>query len=460
MQRLKLELALVLRGWAIKMAFIIFFGAGFFAIAQGVARVEREATQVAQLQEDVQQQLNYWREKARNPEFDFGSMGYYFFAPTHSPTAPWATLISGHRQDAMLQHRIRLLAITGQLYSAEIGNPNTQLLGSLDLAFVFVYLLPLLIGLLCARILAEEVHSGRWPLISALGGERVLRYRLALRFALLLFANSVLLAAGALIANINFDSEFLLIFLAIAAYQLFWFALCGFIIHWRLSSVNSYLGFIGAWLIFVFVVPGLTSLYLGSAYHTDAGTQLAIEQRQAMHSRWDEDKQAALNEFLEIYPQYADTAKLPEGFHWKWYFAMQHMSDLAVAPAAAEYRSTIAARSETYQRLMWLSPPLLLQYTLERVARADIQTQQDYLQAIEDYHGELREFYNARLFYDASITAEELADYPVFNFKPEYYAVSFIPVLLAILAGTILFFFLLPRRSSGRRSSGRYASRR
>ncbi len=419
MQRLKFELTLMLHGWAIRLAILIFLGAGLLAIIQGVDRVEREAVHVDDLQVDFQQQLGHWQEQSKQQSFDFGSMGYYFFSPTYISTGPWAALVSGQRDSAMLKHRVRLLAISGQLYGSEIHNPNIQLLGGLDLAFVFVYLLPLIIGLLCARLLAEEVQSGRWPLLKAMASHRILQYRLALRFGFLTLINLLLLLTGAVIAHISLDASFFAVLLAILAYQLFWFAMCGFIIRWKFNSVNSYLSFVSAWLLFVVVIPGLSSLYLSSVYHTDSGMALSIQQRDAMHSAWDKDKQASLDEFLGIYPQFADTPKLPAAFHWKWYFAMQHMSDLAVADETAEYRRTISSRINAAEKLQWFSPAVLLQNLLERTADTDTRSQQDYLQAIERYHGELRDYYNIRLFYDKPIAADELSDYPRFNYLPE-----------------------------------------
>jgi ABC-2 type transport system permease protein len=416
--RLSYEIRLMARGAAVRAALALYVFAAVLAVVQGMTRIERQREAAAELRQTFAEDLAYWQ--ARLGEADPGDIAYYLFAPTdHEPSA-WAPIAVGQRDTNMLHLRVRVLALQGQLYTSEIHNPTLQMAGYLDLGFVLVYLLPLLIGALCATFQADEREAGRWPLLVAAAGRgsRVLRYRFALRFGAVWLLNVALLAGATAAIGGPFDARFVLGMLAVTVYQIFWFLLVYAVVARELGRIASTLTVLGAWLALVIIYPGLANLYLVNAYRTPANVALTIEQREVMNNSWDRDKPAALRAFVERYPEWADTPPLAnQDFHWKWYHAMQHMSDVAAAPHAERYRSTLLERQAAGDRLAWFSPPLAFQSLLTRLADTDLRSQLDYLDQVARYHDSLRAYYYPVFFFAAPFDATKYRALPEFRYE-------------------------------------------
>src|SRR5690606_23617029 len=119
--------------------------------------------QFQESQEYLASEQARWQSKGE--EADPGYIGYYLFSPAQFQASPWAGLFPGERREVLSQLRIRLLAVQGQLYGTPMINIAHLHVGWLDLTFVWLYLLPLLIGLISVTCAAEDRSSGRWPLL-------------------------------------------------------------------------------------------------------------------------------------------------------------------------------------------------------------------------------------------------------------------------------------------------------
>lgn len=440
MQRFKYELTLLWSGTGIKLALAFYIATVAIALWQGNCRVLNEAEVHNSLQTNFEKNLADWSAKVTDGEAELGLMGYYLLTPTAHSAPTWARLIYGQRDLDLLQQNIRLLALEGQIHASEINNPENQITGFIDLAFIFTYLLPLIIGLMCATLYANEQQTNRWPLLNALAGSgmAVLNYRLGLGFLLLTCLNSAVLAIAILLTNIAFDACAAFIIGSLLLYQFFWFSICGLIIRLGLNTAASTLGFIAAWMVLVVIVPGMSNLYLTHQYATDEGIALTLKQRQFMNDAWDKDKKLALDNFLQHYPQYADTAPLGEAFDWKWYYAMQHLSDLAALPHLEQYHAIMNKRRAASDHLAWLSAPLNFQQILTQVAQTDMTARHDYLLQVRHYHAQLRNFYYARLFYKTTTTEADIAQYPRFVYQPPTPTMPWLHLLVLMLSSIVV----------------------
>ena len=419
MQRFKYELTLLWAGTGIKLALAFYIITAAIAVIQGTERIAQEHSSHQFVRDQFEKNVSLWHEKVISGKEDLGLMGYYLLSPTAHASSPWAALIYGQRDLDLLQQHIRLLAIEGQIHATEINNPENQIAGFVDLGFVFVYLLPFIIGLMCATLYAQEEAKNRWLLISALAGSgnKVLHYRLWLRFILLTSLNFFIIIAGMMLADVAVDSNAVIIFASLIFYQIFWFSLCGLAICLRLKTITSTLGFIASWLFLVVIIPGLSNLNLANRYHTDAGIASVIKQRQVMNDAWDKDKKDSFKDFLERYPEYADTGSLTEPFDWKWYYAMQQMSDVEASTHLNEYRSVINKRVVAGNQLSWFSVSLNFHQILTQIAQTDAASHNDYLQQVRNYHQQLRNFYYPHLFYKTSISDVNFAELPRFEYQ-------------------------------------------
>lgn len=413
----KLECKRLFSGVINKLVLLLFLLSGVFAIYQGAQgyksiRIDQYKSKVV-----FKKEREHINKRETLPEA--GSLAYYAYAPTEWKLSPWAALFTGQSQTSMVATKIRALALQAQIHNREIVNPSQQRAGGLDLGFVLVYLLPLVIGILTVTLISDEQHAGRWRLLNALpkGAFSLLCKQLALRFGVIWLLAATLLIAAALLLKLSFDSQFWIIAVAITVYMLFWFTLAGLIMSLGKSSVVNSLGFLSAWVLFAILIPGAVHLYLSNQFQSDAPLQASLKQRMVLNDGWDQDKQKAMDEFLQDEPSWQDTAPLPKAFHWKWYYAQQHLSDLAVQQEWQTYLQNSQLRQQRLQSLSFLSPCLFFQLKLNQLARTSSEYYLAYLNELGDYHKTIRYFFYDYLFYDKPITIDDVNSFPSFEAK-------------------------------------------
>jgi ABC-2 type transport system permease protein len=183
--------------------------------------------------------------------------------------------------------------------------------------------------------------------------------------------------------------------------------------RWR-SATNALL-LVGAWALLTLVLPSLVQAAIARALPAQQGAALMLAQRQAVHGAWDEPREATLQRFFQSHPAWRDTAPLPQGFHWKWYYAFQQLGDESVAPQVAAYRQSLLARQRWTERAGWLLPSVAVQTALHRVAGTDLPAQLAYQDAIARFHARLREQLYPYLFTDQPYGASDIAQQPRFE---------------------------------------------
>jgi len=139
-----------------------------------------------------------------------------------------------------------------------------------------------------------------------------------------------------------------------------------------------------------------------------------LAQREAVHGAWEIPRETTMQRFFAHYPEYQDTAPLPAGFHWKWYFAFHHLGDQSVSDQVNAYRAGLLSRQAMTERLGWLLPGVGVQAILHRIAATDLKAQLAYQDQIVDFHRQIREFYYPYLFNDRRFGREDFENRPQF----------------------------------------------
>jgi ABC-2 type transport system permease protein len=390
------ELRFMARAPAALGALLLLAGVAAAAVALGLADASRqqaaiERTLALQVAEE---------EAVRRHAADAGSAAYYTFAPTWSEPSDLAFAALGQRDVAPYLLRIRALALEGQLYENEAGNPELALPGRFDFAFVLVYLAPLVLIALLHDLVSGEREAGRLAALRALPGSvrRLWAARTAVRSLGVFGALAVPLCAGMAVsgtAPARAAGALAITALTVA----FWTAACVLVATrggWR-SAVNA-TALAAAWFVLTLVVPGAAHLAVNAAVPIPSGAELVRDSREAVHDAWDLPRQATLAHFYSSHPEWSHSAPLATTFHWKWYFAFQQLGDERVAERSRAYRAGIARRDAAAGIVGVLVPPIGLQRALHRLAGTDVRAQLEYLDAVRAYHGELRRFYYPYLF--------------------------------------------------------------
>jgi len=413
----KLECKRLFSGWINKLVLLLFAVSGLFAIYQGAqgyksVRIDQYKSKIV-----FDKEREHIQKRDTLPEA--GAIAYRAQAPTEWKLSPWAALFVGQSQTSLAAKKITAEALQGQIYNREIINPTQLRTGGLDLGFVIVYLLPLVIGILSVTLISDEQHAGRWRLLNALpkSAFNMLFKQFTLRFGVIWLIATSLLLGAALLLKLPFDSQFFIISLAITVYMLFWFALAVLIMSLGKSSVVNSLGFLSAWVIFAILIPGAVHLYLPSQFQTNAPLEASLKQRMVLNDGWDQNKQAALDKFLQNEQAWIETEPLGAAFDWKWYFAQHHLSDLAVKKEWQAYLDNSALRQQRLQQLSLLSPCLFLQLKLNQVAQTNSEHYLYYLAQLEEYHATIRHFFYDFLFFNKEMSNDDLDSFTAFQAK-------------------------------------------
>jgi ABC-2 type transport system permease protein len=383
--------------------------------AREIARQQATLARLAPLQQhDLAAQL-------RKPltQGDAGSAAYYGQHATANPPAPTAFLALGLRDSAPLVLRVRALALQSQLHEGERFNPELALAGRFDWAFVLVYLAPLFLIALLYDLVSGERRAGRLATLLALpgAGPRLWLRRAALRAALVALA----LLLPVLVASVLLGTPVAALataVLATLAYLAFWSGLALAVGSRGRSPAAHATALMGCWALLTLVLPTLAHTALQRALPAAQGVELALAQRELVHGAWDQPREQTMERFFASHPQWRDTAPLPAGFHWKWYFAFQQLGDEGVAQDVQAWRAALQARQRWTERLGWMLPGVGVQTALHRQAATDLAAQLAYQDAVADFHAQLRGFFYPYLFDDRPFTVDAIARMPQFQASP------------------------------------------
>ncbi|MEM9171497.1 MAG: DUF3526 domain-containing protein [Pseudomonadota bacterium] len=389
------ECRFALRERTFAVALIVAFAISAVAITVGIVDVRKQNDQIELLQQISEADLQGALKKVSDP----GSMAYYTFHFTHAPPSALAFAANGNRDALPWKHRIRMLALEGQIYESDIGNPELNLHGSLDYAFVASVLLPLLLILLLHDLMAGERRERRfeWLVASAREGENLIRMRALARGAMLLLAILLPFVFAAPFSGAAFI-DVLQIIAAVSFSALFWWLVC----IWTISRVRTGAAcavvLLGLWLTFTLFVPVSAKLIAERRIDAPSGGEILLAQREAVNDAWDLTVEETMTPFFNAHPQWRGATPITMSFDWWWYFAFQQVGDQIVSAQSQALRDAVSERDALMGLAAYLSPPLIVERWMTRAARTDMASYQAYEQCVRDFHAGLREYYYSVMF--------------------------------------------------------------
>jgi ABC-2 type transport system permease protein len=387
--------------------------AAALAVASGLAEVRQQRADLTALVDADRRE----RAAVATQQADWGSAAYYSFHLTWAPPSRFAFAALGLREHGPWQHRVRMLALEGQIHEPDAGQPEVALVGRFDYAFVAATLAPLLAILLLHGLAAGERAAGRHDLLlaTAHAGTRLWLTRAGLRLGLLALALLLPLAIGAVLEGAP-ASVLLAAAVAVVAHLLFWALLCRVLDRGGTTPASTQLmQGVGAWLVLAVIAPAAIAAIAERRHPLPEGAAILLAQREAVNRAWDLPKDATMRAFVASHPQWAAHAGVSRPFEWKWYFAFQQVGDEAAAALSQAHREARAARSRTAATLAWFAPPAALQRRLEVLAGTDAGAMLAYEARVRGFHAALREWYYPHLFRETPFDAAALEGRPEFT---------------------------------------------
>lgn len=346
-------------------------------------------------------------------EGDAGNAAYYTAHATWDEPAPMAFAALGQRDVAPYVLRVRALGLEGQLQESESYNAELALPGRFDWAFVLTYMMPLFLIALLHDVRSAEREAGRAPTLAVMA--RSPRWfwarRIILRASLVWLAITVPLVAGAIIVRTALADTVAFVAAGLA-YTLVWTVLILLVARARRASVANAAILSAIWLVITLILPTLALLVINDRHPVRQGIELTLAQREEVHAGWDRPKAATMAAFVRLYPEWTSKTDFEGGFHWKWYYAFQHLGDHAVAKQTAAYREALLARDNETRALGWMLPAVAVQYGLHRRAQTDLRAQLEYQDRIRRFHEAVRRFYYPYIFEDRPFREADFARAP------------------------------------------------
>jgi ABC-2 type transport system permease protein len=434
---LRFESRMMRRDGAIWFALIALMGVALFALGMGASRVAAQQAAIAAARADETQRIATLEKTLAQlqqadasgkpapeppPYRDPRNAAFMGGGPAASVAAlepaPLALVAIG--QSDLLPPAIRVTTGSkdGFLFADEIDNPANLMSGATDLAFVVVFVYPLVILAMTFNLLAGEREQGTlaMTLASARRPGAALAGKVAARVAAPIAAMLLAVAAGVWIfagwdrlASLGFAALLVLVLL----YGLFWAALAAAVDGLGRGSAFNALTLVGAWVAITMILPAAINSLAAFAHPAPSRIDMVLAARAAST-----DADRARDASLARYAQEHGEAGGPKGGPQEMTLrrlATQEAAFQRVEAIVAEHDAQLARRRELADRLGYLSPAYLTYQALADVAGAGEARYRAFLERIRAFHVDWRDFFLSRARAGASLTAQDYAAMPKFT---------------------------------------------
>lgn len=318
----------------------------------------------------------------------------------------WAAFANGQRDINPYLLSVTMLAVEGQIYDTDLSNPSTLLLGNMDLAFVFIFLFPLVIIAFTYSLLSSDQESGVWALVKSQSGSlmQVLWRKLSIRIISIFAVAIVLMISAIFYLHLPVDLRFLLIFLLLSLYLLFWFSLSFWVISLGRSSNYNAVLLISFWVVLNVIAPAMLNVWLTQRYPVPEALETLVKQREGYHEKWDIDKSKTMDKFYQHYPQFKQYPFPAElSFSWYWYYAMQQMGDDEALAGAISMSEKLVKRHQFTNLTTLFLPGIQTQLRLNEMAGSDLENHLNFQKAVKAYHEKIRLYFYPLIFQNKTI---------------------------------------------------------
>ena len=405
------EAAFLVRDRSVWAWWLVVLCLSVLAVSAGLSEVRQQQATIARLVEADRAD----RLAVLKAQKDWGGAAYYSFHLTVDPPSDFAFAALGRREDAAWKHRVRMLALEGQIHERDAGHPVLALIGRFDFAFLAAFVLPLVLIVLLHDLRAGERVAGRHDLLVATAGHsaRLWHLRAALR------ASGVFVCAAApLLVAAGLSGTAAPVLLAacglLLVYLLFWSLICAGLAAWRQTGEVILATLVALWILLGVVVPAAGRMAIDRAVPMPSGADIIMTQREAVNDAWDLPKATTMAAFVECHPQWAAYTAVERAFEWKWYYAFQQVGDQKALALSEAYTAGRLERDRLASWLAIVAPPVLLQRSLQALAGTDLRASLAYEARVRAFHASLREFYYPLLFRDHAFDRAAFETLPQF----------------------------------------------
>jgi ABC-2 type transport system permease protein len=271
----------------------------------------------------------------------------------------------------------------------EIANPERIQSGTLDFAFVVLFLLPLLLLVLLYNIKGQEAEQGFLPLVFVQTGSKNwwLISRTAFYTVLLLFTLFGLLFYGAMLTPIfETDATFWQLFLWVAIYLIFWILIYFLILKYAKTTVSNTLQMIGVWLLFAFIIPASVQQWISIEKPTNLMIAIIDTKRDKTDEIYNQTNELTDKQLFNLYPSLRQTeiAKDSVGIKNARRRSIRALINSAMKNTIAKIDQDNQSRNALISKTYWFNPLTYFQNKLNHLSETHFDDYQVYRNDIQD----------------------------------------------------------------------------
>jgi len=398
------------------------------------------------------QSINWW-----DDIYDLRGQAFYLMVNyAVKPPLPSAVIAVG--QSDVQPSFFRMLVNEKQAFinHYDFAHPLGLLLGKFDLAFLIIYILPVLLISISYNALAGEKQTGqlRLLMLQGLSPIRLIFNQLCVRTSLVSLPLLLVSISGFFIVsdNISLVSVCFFVFLVLA-YSLFWLALCAFVISFGKTAAYNAAVLIVTWLSLIIILPaGLNTLIL-----TLDPAPSRIEYVDTLRDKSDEVDKASSQALAQFFQDHPELAKAVDDTKPLDYASKKIAKIVAIETAMLPYDETfklvLTKQQNRAELLQMVSPASILQAALFELSGNGLKRHQDFISQVLAHHQALRTFYQQQIAKahsqndfspctgcNARITLPNLNLVPEFHYQQTKIDMPWHNImLLLVIAGALLF---------------------
>lgn len=382
------------------------------SVGSGVAEVKRQGATIEKLIDADQQ--DRWAEFEKQK--DWGSAAYYGFHLTYDPPSDFAYAAMGLRDAQPWKHRIRMLALEGQIYERDVGNPVVALIGRFDFAFLAAFIVPLVLIMLLHDLRTGERIAGRHDFLEAIIGQPFSFWvlRAGLRAGTLFLCLIAPLTVAGIVTG-TAPIKLILANLYVFSYIVFWTILCFYISAWRKPGSVILTVLITIWISTAVLLPAGARLAIDHLVPVPSGADILMLQRETVNDAWDLPREETMDAFFSRHPEWSGYEPVESSFEWQWYYAFQQVGDQRTERLATAFQAGRLQRARIAAWVSLLAPPLLLETALQALANTDLKSSIRYDEKVRAYHAALRAYYYPKFFRNEPFDKSLLKNLPKFE---------------------------------------------
>ncbi|MEX0297477.1 MAG: ABC transporter permease subunit [Kordiimonas sp.] len=437
---IRLELLRIGRSGAAKSILLFALVASLYAVWSGINWRSAHSQTLASYEKHIEAEQQAWFQTLTDIEAGKGNPSPYDARPMNiqlpatKPVGPLGHMAIGHAE--LMPSRVKISPWRNQMSMVEpyeFDNPTTLMLGRFDLAFFTVVILPLLMIAFSFDVIAADRARGtvRLLLSNPVNSKTIIASRLLVRNGLLLLVATIATVIGFSFSGANTIGYSLLWLATTLVYSLFWFALIYLIVSFIKRSETAVATLISFWAIFTLAIPALMGS-AGEALYPQPSKLEYLSDARVAQNRANKETAELTKGFLADHPDLTvGDENVPSYF--RGVFLANEQVLINTAPVVKAFEDSISDRNTFLDKLQYVSPAVITQRALFKIAGSDFEQAQLFLKNASETLDDLSIQVRSAILSRNRITTEQYNSLPKFEYTAAPTASVFAQISLPIL---------------------------